>query len=103
MKLELNAENIKELVNSELNVALGEPAWSKYDKDGTPAKDGVPVYDDHRLTEEDKALVEAVVENPEKLTTKEDAKETQEMTVKELYAVELQAKIAEIDAVISKK
>lgn len=39
MKLELNAENIKELVNSELNVALGEPAWSKYDKDGGMAVD----------------------------------------------------------------
>lgn len=87
--IEINAESVKEVLTPELTVQLGEPAWSKYNKDGTPAKDAVPVYDDPRLTLEDEALIKAVVENPAKLDTKG------EQTVKEVYKTEVESKVAE--------
>lgn len=90
MRIEIDAESVKELVNPELSVTLGEPAWSKYNKDGTPAKDAVPVYDDPRLTLEDKALIEAVVENPTKAKNLKDSE-----TVKEVYKTEVESKVAE--------
>ena len=87
----IDAEDIKDKINPELTVQLGDCAWSKYNKDGTPAKDAVPVYDDPRLTLEDKALIEAVVENPTKAKNLKDGE-----TVKEVYKVEVKAKVAEV-------
>jgi hypothetical protein len=51
-------------INPELSVVLGDPAYTK---------DGTPVYDDHRFTENDKALIEAAVAEPTK--TIEELKE----------------------------
>ena len=84
----INAESVKELINPELTVQLGEPAYSKVGKNGLPDKTSTPVYDDPRLTSEDVALIEAVVENPTKLETKG------EQTIKEVYKVEVEAKVA---------
>lgn len=85
MKLDISSidPEIKKQLEAEIGITLGDPAWSAYNEDGTPAKGAIPVYDDPRLTIEHEELVRAVVDEPTKATERKSGE-----SLKELYITE---------------
>ena len=62
MHIQIDAEDIKDDINPQLSVQLGDPAWSAYNADGTPASGAIPIYDDGRLTQADVIIIITAVE-----------------------------------------